>query len=61
MGFVTNAMSAIVKIVLVPIAVIKDGLAIANKDEPDNTKTLLEGVVSDARDSVEDLFDGDLF
>jgi len=60
MGFFSNIISATVKTVLTPVAVVKDVVDVAIGEEPDNTKKLLESAQDDAKDAVDDLTDGDL-
>lgn len=60
MGFFSKIISATVKSVLTPIAVVKDVVNIATGDEPDNTKELIESIGDDIEEACEDLGDGDL-
>lgn len=60
MGFFTNIISATVKTVLTPIAVVKDVVNIATGNEADATKDLLESAREDASDAFDDLGDGEL-
>lgn len=59
MGFFTNIVSATIKTVLTPIAVVKDVVNIATGDEVDSTKKLLESAQEDASDAFDDLGDGE--
>lgn len=58
MGFLSNILSATVKTVVSPIAVVKDVV----KGEPfETTEEVLGSAVEDLDESIEDLLDGDLF
>lgn len=48
MGFLTNIISATVKTVLTPVAVVKDAVDLATGKEPENTKKLLKSAAKDA-------------
>ena len=60
MGFFTNILSATVKTVLTPVAVVKDVVNIATGEKPDSTKNLLSSAQSDAVNAFDDLGDGEL-
>jgi hypothetical protein len=60
MGFFTNILSATVKTVLTPVAVVKDVVNIATGEEPDSTKKLLSSAQDDAIDAFDDLGDAEL-
>ena len=60
MGFLTNVLSATVKTVLTPVAVVKDVVNVATGEDADATKSLLESAVEDLAESVDDLGDGEL-
>lgn len=60
MGFFTNILSATVKTVLTPVAVVKDVVNIATGEEADSTKNLLSSAQDDAIDAFDDLGDGEL-
>ena len=60
MGFLTNVLSATVKTVLTPVAVVKDVVNVATGEDVDTTKSLLESAAEDLADSVDDLADGEL-
>lgn len=57
MGFFTNVVSAAVKTVLTPVAVVKDVVNVVKGDEPDATKDLLGSAGVDLDDAVDDLDD----
>ena len=59
MGFFTNILSATVKTVLTPVAVVKDVVNIATGEEPDSTKNLLSIAQEDAENAFDDLGDGE--
>ncbi len=48
MGFLTNLISATVKTVLTPVAIVKDVIDIATGEEAENTKRLLKSAAKDA-------------
>lgn len=58
MGFLTNIISATVKTVLTPIAVIDDVVNISTGEEVDTTINLLESAVEDVSEATDDLTDG---
>jgi hypothetical protein len=60
MGFLTNMLSATVKTVLTPVAVIKDTVNIVTGEEPDATKNLISSAVEDVVEGTDDLVDGDI-
>ena len=60
MGFFTNILSATVKTVLTPVAVVKDVVNIVTDEEANATKNLLNSAREDAEDAVDDLGDGDI-
>jgi hypothetical protein len=59
MGFLTNMISATVKTVLTPVAVVKDVVNIATGEEADATKNLLSSAAEDVSDAGDDLGDGE--
>ena len=59
MGFLTNMISATVKTVLTPVAVVKDVVNIATGEEADATKNLLSSAAEDVADAAEELGDGE--
>ena len=60
MGFLTNIISATVKTVLTPVAVVKDVVNISTGEEADATKNLLGNASEDVADAGDDLVNGDL-
>lgn len=60
MGFLTNMVSATVKTVLTPVAVVKDVVNIATGDEPNTTKNLLSSAVEDVEEGFDELVDGEV-
>jgi hypothetical protein len=48
MGFLTNLISATVKTVITPVAIVKDVVDVATGNEPENTKNLLKSAAKDA-------------
>ncbi len=60
MGFFGNMISATVKTVLTPVAVVSDVVKVVTGDEADTTKELIESAVEDAGDAMDDLCDGEL-
>lgn len=60
MSFFGNVFSAVVKTALTPIAVVKDVVNVATGQDVDATKKLLEEAGNDAKNSVDDLVDGDV-
>lgn len=60
MGFLTNLVSAAVKTVLTPVAVVKDVVNVATGEEADATKKLLESASDDVEEAGDDLADGNM-
>lgn len=60
MGFFSNIISATVKTVLTPVAVVKDVVNVATGEEADATKNLLQSAKRDAEDAIDDLGDAEL-
>ena len=58
MGFFSNITSAVIKVALTPIAVVKDVVNIATGEEPDTTKELLKSAGEDADDAINDATGG---
>ena len=58
MGFFSDIFSATVKVVLTPVAVVTDIVAIVKGDEPDNTKDLLESAGEDFDDAIAEMTGG---
>jgi len=59
MGFLTNMISATIKTVLTPVAIVKDVVNIATGEEADATKNLLSSAAEDVADAAEELGDGE--
>ena len=59
MGFLTNMISATVKTVLTPVAVVKDVVNIATGEEADATKNLLSSAAEDVAEAADELGDGE--
>ena len=59
MGFLTGILSATVKTVLAPVAVVKDVVNIATGEDANSTKELLDSAVDDIKQGVDDLADGE--
>jgi len=59
MGFLTNIISATIKTVLTPVAVVKDVVNIATGEEADATKNLLSSAAEDVVDAADELGDGE--
>lgn len=55
MSFLPNVLSAVVKTVLTPIAIVKDVVNIATSEEPNSTRKLLESVGKDVEKALDDL------
>lgn len=49
MGFLTNLISATVKTVITPVAIVKDVVDVAKGENPENTKKLLESASKDIK------------
>jgi len=60
MGFLSGMFGAAVKVVLTPIAIVKDAASVATGEAPDTTKSLIESALGDMADATEDLADGDV-
>jgi hypothetical protein len=60
MGFFSNIISATIKTVLTPVAVVKDVVNVVTGNEADTTKNLLESAKDDASDALDDLVDGEV-
>lgn len=60
MGFFSNIISATVKTVLTPVAIVKDVVNVVTGDEADATKKLLSSAKKDADDAFDDLGDAEL-
>lgn len=60
MGFFSKIISATVKVVLTPVAVVKDIVNVATGQEADATKELIESALEDAKGASDDLCDGEM-
>jgi hypothetical protein len=60
MGFFSNIISATVKTVLTPVAVVKDVVNVTTGNEANSTKKLLDSAQDDASKALDDLFDGEV-
>jgi hypothetical protein len=60
MGFLSGMFSAVVKIALTPVAIVKDAVNVVIGEEADATISLLESAAEDVSDSVDDLGDGEM-
>lgn len=58
MGFLSGLLSATVKTVLTPVAIVKDAVNVATGEEADATKSLLQSAADDVSDATDDLSDG---
>lgn len=58
MGFLSNLISATVKTVLTPVAIVKDVVNLATGEEADATKELLKSAADDVSEATDDLGDG---
>jgi len=57
MGFFSNIISASVKTVLTPVAIVKDAIDIVKGDiNADATKRLLDSAKEDAEEALDDLY-----
>jgi hypothetical protein len=54
MGFFSNILSATVKTVLTPVAIVKDVVNVATGEEADSTKNLLKSAGKDVEDAIND-------
>ena len=55
MGFLSDILSATVKTVLTPIAIVKDAVDIVKGEEPNNTKSLLQSAGEDLSDAIDEV------
>lgn len=60
MGFFSNLVSATVKTVLTPVAIVKDVVNVATGEEANTTKKLLNSAKNDIEDAGDDLVNGEL-
>lgn len=58
MGFFSSLVSATVKTVLTPVAIVKDAVDIVKGEEPENTKSLLESAGEDLDDAIDEACGG---
>ena len=58
MGFFSDILSATVKTVLTPIAIVKDAVDIVKGEEPNNTKSLLQSAGEDFSDAIDEITGG---
>lgn len=58
MGFFSDILSATVKTVLTPVAIVKDAVDIVKGEEPNNTKSLLQSAGEDLSDAVDEITGG---
>lgn len=61
MGFLSGIISATVKTILTPVAVIKDAVNVAIDEEANTTKNLLKSAGDDIEEATDDLCDGEFF
>lgn len=60
MGFLSDMISATVKVALTPVAVVKDVVNVATGEEADATKELLESAGNDVKKGTDKLADGEV-
>jgi hypothetical protein len=60
MGFFSEIISATVKTVTTPIAIVKDVVNVAIGEEPDATKKHIESVGDDVKKAADGLADGEM-
>lgn len=60
MGFLSNLISATVKTVVAPVAVVADVVNVISGEEANTTKKLVESVGDDLKEATDDLCDGDV-
>ena len=58
MGFFSEILSATVKVVLTPIAIVKDAVEVVKGEEPENTKKLLKSAGKDFDDAIDEITGG---
>ncbi len=54
MGFFSNLISATVKTVITPVAIVVDVVKVAKGEEPNTTKDLLRSAGNDVSDAIDD-------
>lgn len=57
MGFFSNIISATVKTVLTPVAVVVDVVKVVKGEDPETTKDLLKSAGEDVSDAIDDVDD----
>ena len=60
MGFFSNIISATVKTVLTPIAIVSDAVSVVTGEDPKATSELVQSAVEDLGEATDDLCDGEL-
>ena len=60
MGFLGNIISSAVKVVLTPVAVVKDVVNIATGEEANAIKKLIKSAGEDIEDASDDLVNGEM-
>lgn len=60
MGFFSNIVSAAVKTVLTPVAIVKDVVEVVKGDMPETTKELIQSAGDDVKKATDDLAEGEL-
>ena len=55
MGFFNNIVSAVVKTVIIPVAIVKDVANVVMNEEVDATKNHLESIADDIEDAFDDI------
>lgn len=58
MGFFSDILSATVKVVLTPVAVVADVVKVVKGEDPDTTKHLLKSAGEDFDDAVDEITGG---
>ena len=58
MGFLSSLISATVKTVLTPVAIVKDAVNVVIGEDADTTKELLDSAADDVSESADELADG---
>ncbi len=59
MGFLGGMFSAVIKTVLIPVAVAKDAINVVTGEEPNTTKDMLASAAEDVKEATSDLGDGE--
>ena len=55
MGFLSNLVSATVKTVITPVAIVKDVVNVVTGEEADSTKKHIESIADDVEDAFDDI------